>query len=368
MSISSGNYYLIGNPYPSALDADQFILDNINNNSITGVLEFYEDWSTDETHDVATADAGYAYYSLAGGVGSGTLPQNENNSSELGTKTPLRYVPVGEAFWVVGSTSGGGTIEFNNNQRYYERESDGKSIFFKGVSKKLVPLKGEEDKRLKIRIGFETSGVKNRQLLLTIDERASYKIDRGFDAEVSVFQDNDLYWFTENKKLVIQAIDDLSKESVIPVGISLKEKGIIKIKVDTINNPFEGLEVFLRDNLTMDTYDILNGEFEIELEAGEYNDKYSVVFKPKYDYLEIDEVLNNNLSVDFYGDELRVIRISEINILRVSVFNIIGQQIKVWSNNLNEKENILPLNVDVGVYAVVVETDKGSYMKKIIKK
>ncbi|WP_298371326.1 LamG-like jellyroll fold domain-containing protein, partial [uncultured Lutibacter sp.] len=369
LTISNGNYYLIGNPYSSALDADQFIIDNaINNSTITGVLEFYEDWSTDNTHIESTASAGYAYYTLAGGVGSGTLGENVNNPGEYGSKTPTRYVPVGQAFWVVGD--GGGTVEFNNNQREFVTEGiPSESIFFKGAKEKISKSsKAEKDLRLKIRIGFETSGIKNRQLLLTIDERASNKIDKGFDAEVSVFQDNDFYWLTDNKKLVIQAIDYLSKESVIPVGVSLKEKGNIKIKVDTINNAFENMEIYLRNNISNDTYDILNNEFEVELESGEFNNMYSIVFKPKFELSETNEELSNNFRTHIIENELRIIRRSEIKISNISLFNIIGQQILSRSTNIDKTEIILPVNVEVGVYLVVIETEKGSYSKKVIKK
>ena len=366
LPISNGKYYLVGNPYPSALDADQFIIDNaINSNIITGVLEFYEDWSTDRTHIESKASAGYAYYTLAGGVGT-KLAENVNNSGEYGSKTPTRYVPVGQAFWVVGD--GGGMVKFSNNQRFFEKESGTKSTFFKGAKSKKIPIKGEEDTRLKLRLGFETSDVNSRQLLLTIDKRATDKIDKGFDAEVSGFQDNDLYWIIEDKKLIIQALGNLTTESIIPVGISLKEKGIIKIKVDTINNPYEGIEVFLRDNITKETYDILHSEFETELEVGEYNNKYSVVFKPKFELSEIDEELANNLMTHLVDNELRIVRLSDIDILKISLFNTIGQQIKVWSNNLDEKEIVLPLNIDVGMYLVIIETEKGSFSKKVIKK
>ena len=368
LPITNGNDYLVGNPYPSALDADQFILDNLD--STTGGLEFYEDWSDDETHIQSTASAGYAYYNLSGGVGSG-VAVNINNSNESGSKIPSKYVPIGQAFWVVGD--GGGMVKFNNNQRFFVKEDvPSASIFFKGAKSKSNKSNNgigvEPDNRLKLRIGFETSNVKNRQLLLTIDNRATDKIDKGFDARVSTFQDNDLYWLNEGEKLVIQGIGELSRETIVPVGINLKEKGIINIKVDTINNPYEGMEVFIRDNITKDVYDIKNGEFEIELEAGEYNSKYSIVFKPKYDFSEEDEILENNLNVYLNDSDLTITRISEIGISKVTAFNIIGQQIKSWSGIVDKKEIVIPMNVQAGVYVIVVETNKGNYTKKVIKK
>ncbi|GAL68491.1 hypothetical protein JCM19301_134 [Jejuia pallidilutea] len=48
LNISAGNDYLVGNPYPSAIDAEQFILDNgatiAGPGSTTGTLYFWEHW------------------------------------------------------------------------------------------------------------------------------------------------------------------------------------------------------------------------------------------------------------------------------------------------------------------------------------
>src|SRR5690606_26464597 len=59
LPISSGNDYLVGNPYPSALDAHEFILDNIKDGSgraatniINGALYFWDHFAS-STHVLA---------------------------------------------------------------------------------------------------------------------------------------------------------------------------------------------------------------------------------------------------------------------------------------------------------------------------
>ncbi|WP_431243362.1 hypothetical protein ACQ9BO_01440 [Flavobacterium sp. P21] len=92
------NFYLVGNPYPSALSADDFI----NGNSILeGTLYFW-------THNTLAYLGGaykytrddYASYNLSGGVGVGTVapsgigsPDPDNNSTE-----PKGYIAAGQAF------------------------------------------------------------------------------------------------------------------------------------------------------------------------------------------------------------------------------------------------------------------------------
>jgi hypothetical protein len=379
LNLSPANYYLTGNPYPSALDADQFIIDNLD--STTGVLLLYEDWGDDETHVERKASAGYATYTIAGGVGGDQTrikADNINNPGEEGLTFPERYLPVGQAFWVEGSADGG-PIKFNNLQRDFVTENSAESVYFKEskVKKKSnsannivrIPII-TEDTRFKIRLAIETPELLKKQLLLTFDERSSDYLDKGFDGVQSDILENDIYWFNDNNKLKIQAVKDYYKEREVPLGLNLKGNGTIIIKVDSIENPFDGLEIYLRDNLTLETFDILNGAYEIELEAGEYNERYSVVFEPKVEIpIDIEELWEDVLIFINNSDNLLSIRKpEEIVIDKVSLFNVIGQQIRVWNTGLRMNEIDLPINVARGAYLVILESNKGRIFKKVVIK
>jgi len=358
-------YYLVGNPYASALDAEQFIWDNLD--STSGVLYFWEHWGND-SHVLSQYQAGYATYNISGGVAAVNF--NDNTVSLTG-KIPGDYIPVAQGFYVNSYNSSGGNIKFNNNQRIYVTEASSESTFFKSaIGKKEDLVKEVKDKRLKIRVSLETEHIANKQILLTIDERATDGIDKGFDAQPFDLLNNDIYWVVEDEKLVIQALGELFEESEVPIGIITLGTTDLKIKVDTIQNPYPNMEVYIRDNLTMETYDIKNGAFEINLSEGEYNDKYSIVFKPKEEIpVEVEEIFNSlNVFVNENNNFIRIQKPEELIIYEISLFNVIGQQLKTWKTNFNENEINLPVNVAVGVYLVNIRTDMGNKIKKLVIK
>jgi len=367
LPLSLGNWYQIGNPYPSALDAYQFIDDN--EGVITGDIEIWDDWE-DNTHYFNEAHAGYAILNKSDAIPAA----NYNDPGKEGGKTPKRYIGVAQGFGVTGvaPAEDNKKIIFRNAQRSYVTENSGESIFFKSSGKNQHTSSQAKDKRLKIRLGFRAYSNFNRQILLTIDENATDGIDYGYDAVVSSVYPDDLYWVVGADKLLIQAVKDLTKERVVPLGINSKGKGLLEIKIDKIENPYPNMEVYLRDNLTMDTYDIVNGSFEINLEAGEHNDKYSLVFEPKPEItLELEEEIEkvNEELVTYISEDNSLIKIKrpdELIIERISLFNIIGQQLQVWTSIVDSDEIALPINVRTGAYIIIMETNKGKILRKVI--
>jgi len=126
------------------------------------------------------------------------------------------------------------------------------------------------------------------------------------------------------------------------------------------------------------TYDILNDTFEVDLEKGEFNDKYAIVLKYKEEVKEeeieeeTEEVLEDldELMV-FVTDNNATIRIKkpeELVINSISLFNAIGQQIKAWTSNLIYSEMNLQVEVNTGVYMVMLKTNQGDIIKKIVIK
>ena len=85
-------------------------------------------------------------------------------------------------------------------------------------------------------------------------------------------------------------------------------------------------------------------------------------------------VLRNELSVESNDSLFKPLgsdhsNLDGLNIKKISLFNIIGQQLKLWeSSYLEEIEMALPVNVSAGVYFMYIDTDKGNIMKKILIK
>ncbi|WP_395043269.1 choice-of-anchor D domain-containing protein, partial [Flavobacterium sp.] len=172
-AIAANNLNLSGNPYTSSIDATQFILDN--NSSTTGTLYFWEHSPTNNTHNTAGYQGGYATRNATGGV----APVAPTEITGVGTsaKIPGRYIPVGQGFFVKGSPTGG-NIVFNNNQRLFIKEDDvdSNTLFkqntYKNYSTPVVQVYNNsndekpEDEFKKIRLAFKSTDNFYKQALL----------------------------------------------------------------------------------------------------------------------------------------------------------------------------------------------------------
>jgi hypothetical protein len=224
------------------------------------------------------------------------------------------------------------------------------------------------DVRPKFRIGFEAPQIGHRQLLLTIDENTTNGVDWGYDGEMNGVLKDDLFWdLKDTLKYVIQALPDANIDREIPLGIVMGETGLASIKIDTLENVDSSIELFIKDNLTGETYQINDQPFEINLEIGEYLDRFALVFQPRLKTIA-EITLEDGVFIYMNNDisELQVDKIVDTKITKITLFNYLGQQIKTWSTNLTERNLSLPINVATGFYIININTTNGSISKKII--
>ncbi|OYX24782.1 MAG: hypothetical protein B7Z06_08420, partial [Flavobacteriales bacterium 32-35-8] len=300
LTISPGNDYLIGNPYPSALDADEFILDYIQDgagrastNIINGALYFWDHFASN-THTLAEYQGGYATYTLMGGTAAISNDTRIAATGVVGTKVPDRYIPVSQGFFVSsildanlvndGLTSPvvGGQVTFKNSQRIFQTEASGSSFFIKPSNdkSKTTTLKETEiDKREKIRLMFDSPKGYHRQLLVGVDENATNAFDIGYDAPLIESNKEDIFWTFNNKNFIIQAVSNFGNEQVLPLGIKIDKAGITKIKVDALENITEDLNIYLNDNELGIQHDLKNSAYEVYLATGTYLNRFNITFK-----------------------------------------------------------------------------------------
>ncbi|GGG50904.1 ice-binding family protein [Bizionia arctica] len=371
LTVGANNDHLAGNPYPSAIDADKFIDDNglfPGTGSITGTLYFWDHYAGDN-HVLAAYPAGYATYSKSGGVPASSIQNDERiNTSDYTTKgAPKKYIPVAQGFFVVGDADGG-QVQFNNSQRVFVKESSGNSVFMRtNPSESTTTYNSENDLRPKFRIGFDAPKISHRQVLLTLDPNTSDAIDWGYDAEMYEFFDDDMYWVLNDKKYVIQATNEFGFDKEIPIGVRTMDGGLIRIKVDALEHAEDYSTIYIKDRLTGEIHDISNQAFEINLDAGEYHNRFFLVLQPRVLTIEeetlVDEVyitMNNSIS------ELQLKSTVDTDIRNVSLYNNIGQQVKTWNINKTERSISIPLHVASGMYIVIAKTTTGTVNKKII--
>ena len=411
LPISVGQNRLIGNPYPSGIDADEFILDNIKSsetftnaeeektgrnivNVFNGALYFWHHFGEENSHALKDYVGGYATYTLMGGTEAYSTDDLINNttSSLGGGKVPERYIPANQGFFVSAylpsSLSGttttveGGEIIFKNSQRVFERErmtgiNEG-SLFFKNNKKSTIVKAENSDNRSKIRLKFNSPKGYHRQLLVGVDANATNNFDLGYDAPVEGLGGEDMFWSFSGAKFIIQAVNNFNEDQELSLGLVVGESGFVVIKIDTLENVDETVELFIKDNTTLRFHKINDKPFEMNLEAGEYLDRFSLVFKSKKVEIEessVEEYVEGIEStliegVHLYMNnttyELQINRNEEVVISEIQVYNYLGQLISNWEKGFEAVEFSLPFNKATGVYFIQTKTNIGLINKKII--
>ncbi|BCY29695.1 PKD-like domain-containing protein [Flavobacterium okayamense] len=390
LTIGAGQDYLIGNPYPSALDANQFILDNIKDNGgnastniINGALYFWDHFGA-QTHFLSQYIGGYATYTLMGGVVAVSNDPLINNNNATGSKVPKRYIPVAQGFFVkahgdsalttnnpnMTSPITGGTIQLKNSQRSFEKESGSNSIFFKN-SNAVSSMNTVSDQRMKIRFGIETDNGFRRQILLGADSNTTSMFDIGFDAPMIDVQEDDFYWNLNSVPLIIQAIENFNVGQFIPVTVKLTNANSFTITIDELENIDTNTEIYLHDNITAVYYDLRNGAVTLNLGQGEYANRFSITFTNTI--LSEDEVIesledllvyvNNSNNTLHINNNTTNTLISE-----VYLFDILGQLLNKWevkeANQSNLEYNLS--NLSDGTHIIKLVTNNGDLSSKII--
>jgi hypothetical protein len=388
LNIALNQVYLIGNPYPSALDADAFIRDNIKDggnastNIFSGVL-YYWDHFGGQTHYLGQYVGGYATYSLMGGVVAISNDPLINSNGATGTKTPKRFVPVGQGFFIQAildpavlsgsnnpnliSPVTGGTVKFKNSQRAFKIESAANSVFFRN-NNSIVNV--DTDNRQKIRLSFEAPSGLKRQLLIGADVNATNSFDLGYDAPLIDLNNDDMYWNLSNTKLVIQAVSEFNPTQTIPVGIKINTAGNSKIKIDELENIDSSTEIYLFDNVTGLYHDIKNQVFETNLPTGDYPDRFSIKFTSETLNNDDFEEATNGILIFTDSNNFLNIKNNTLNVIAktVHLFNILGQNVATWNVENEEQQNIkIPIEkFQSGTYIVKIQTDSGLLSKKVI--
>lgn len=377
-TIAPNNLNLSGNPYPSALDANTFINDNVG--STTGALYFWEHFDTNNTHNLAGYQGGYAVRNLTGG----TTPVSPAEISGLGSsnRKPNRYIPVGQGFMIYGSNTGGDVV-FNNNQRAFHKENSSNSnIMFRATNETLSVShfdNNEEDEvtsdgYTRIHLGFNSFNNFHRQILIGfMNELATESFDPGYDAPHLDNQQNDMYFVLGNYKLTIQGEGYFDVDRTFPLGVKTYAEGNIQFTIDEVENLDDDIEIFIYDSED-DTYNsIRENIYEVYMPQGEFNNRFYLTFRSQ-DALNTTDVNMHDGIVVTFTNQNQILNIqnnlTDTTVENVSLYNLLGQLITRWNvADENQLQIQLPvIGVSTGPYIVQVQTNTGTISKKIIIK
>ena len=374
-SVNMGEDILLGNPYPSAIDANEFIDDNLAINGpanvMTGTIYFWEHWGGG-THTQSLYQGGYATLTKSGGTRAAVHPEVSNAGGDSGFLTPTRYIAVGQGFFVRGFD--GGTLTFENDQRTFRTEGSGDSQFFRG---KEEPKETERTSQAnansnpRLWINFTTVDGLQRQLLVAFDPNTTEGYDIGYDGELFDNNPSDGYWLLDDgRKLVISTLPELTDATTVAIGITSATAGSGTFEIDMMENIDPSVDIAIYDKVNDVTYDLRAGNAIVSLDAGEAHDRFEVVFGNTSTLNNEEFEVENDFNIVASDDGQTVIIINQqnLNVNSVRIHNILGQEMLRMTESFTDELKSIPFTAQRGIYLVSVETENGQFTKKIMKR
>ena len=366
---------LVGNPYPSAIDAHEFISDN--SSSIQGTIYYWEHYDTNVTHVLEDYEGGYAAYNLSGGNPAVSPPEISGLGTSL--KIPERYIPVGQGFFVQAVTSNG-QVTFENDQRVFVKEAvtgaaNNGSVFMRtGQDTPSVLTDDSPLKRLRIYFRTPEGAVRPLLLAFTPNNEASDDFDFGYDAINTENFPNDMSWQIHDDSYLIQGVGDFDATKMYPLGIFMSTSGSVDIGIDRLENFDSAIDVFVYDAQTNTSVQINESQFSIDLESIDYIDRFFITFQPTTS-LSVSESLDSTPRIMYLNTntEIYINLPSQLNAKSVDLYNMVGQLVRSWQPQDLERianEIRIPTKfISEGMYIVKLTTNDGRIAsKKIIIK
>ena len=344
--ISQNNFSLVGNPYPSALDAEAFITEN--SSEFNGTLYIYN--SSDNTH--VRGDYTGTYSTIVSGVSVGGG----------------RYLPIGQGFFITRETLGTGSVTFSNSQRTITNISDTGS---------LVAKNSRKDKRntdlkttvLKLKLDFNLSETEKRSRTVAIAFRGlTDNYDRGFDAEMWGLQPTDLYLKVNDvdKPFIITGTTSFSDSLEIPLVVQVDQNRDLTFSISEKQNI--DTPVYLLDKLNNVYYSLEGNSKTVNLSSGKYTNRFYLTFKNST--LSVDKnALEERFTIsqDELNNEIIIKNLDAKTIKNIGIYSITGQNVlEINDIDLLKESNIKikNLNIAASIYIIKIKTQQNLISKK----
>ncbi len=372
---------LTGNPYPSALDMADFLMDP-DNNTIDGTAYYWDQNRETNSHYIYDYQGGYGTWVPSGGgdgnPGVYTRPVFEyidgygtsiGGTGEEGDLIQRRYAPIGQGFMVRGAVNG--TAIFKNTMRRHVRQgqdtfSEFRNATGSSLSASTGPALPAEPQYLfpTLRFHVKVNDLYVRDMVMTFSPETTKGADRGWDGKhPSVINDGDAYWLLEDEThpYVIQA-RPFDEFDAIPLGIR-KRNGNATYEVSVAEAHNFTNRMYLYD-VVNNTYQTLstNNRAQINLNgpAGNIENRFYIVFRRNIQDDQIPQrIADMNLGV-FQNNPLSKLQVSNpdmYDIKNASVYDMRGRLV-ITQNNIGNvpRYEFSTQGLSSGVYLVVLTT------------
>ena len=346
------NWNLIGNPYPSAISAHKFILENAVNlmgeePTINGTVYLWRHQSDpDAANDdpfygdfVYNYDAdNYIAYNVTG-TNPPTPPEDFDGN-----------IASGQAFFVLmednPAVPQSATVTFNNSMRYGDPISDGyNNTQFLRLAADSETTEDSVNTIERHRIWLDLIAPNNKAIstLVGYIGGATNGIDRLYDGYEMSATDLKFYSIMDNEKLAIQGRAlPFDTNDIIPLGVNLPQNGTYTIPINTVDGIFENpnQNIYLEDTYTNTIHNMRATPYTFYSESGRFDNRFILRFTT--------ETLSNGdvnyepgVKIIKANESIKVLSQTDI-IQSVTVYDVLGR-IVALQNAINATAYQLPL-------------------------
>jgi len=336
------SHVLLGNPYPSAIDGDEFLDANLD---LDGVLYV---WNSTTVYPGSGAynQADYLAYTKAGFTAPSGIATTFNGMIPSGQGFMAKILPAATS---PTSTVRTASISFTNCMRV----TDNNTMFYKTASQNAVVKD-----RFKVNMTGD-NGVFSQILVAYLPE-ATLGYDRSYDAGRNSVSSAQFYSIFEDdgRRLAINARPPFFNTDVVPVGIAKNGTSsetftfAITDKEGIFNTA--NLPVYLRDKQLNTYHNLNNGAFSFTTTLTTINDRFELVYTTGT-LGTIDSLLP--VTTGSIVDETFTVASTDV-IKDIQVYDLAGRLLQNYASINNAQFNA-PFNHAAGLYIAHVSYESG---------
>lgn len=362
---------LLGNPYPSAIDARQFISDNLS--LITGEVLLWDQFRG-TNHQLAYYEGGYAIITQLATVRAPQYPGLGHLNGGAGPALePTFFIPVSQGFFV--AIENDGDLQFNNGQRIFKQEALGESIFLNapGNSNSTVDRSSYQTTDLPLlRLELIADNGGDREIVIGFSNQFLDAYDKGWDSKnTGVLNETDLYVADQSERYIIAAMNEITDQKVISLGAKGITSNIYKFSVKEFSNFPATRDIWLHDAEMNVYHDLRSGDYIFNFaQDGLDTNRFEIVFELPTTLSTSQEVLENAIVYIDNNSDLLFINGVNAPLQQVALFDISGKLISRFreSEIINSNTGIKTPQLATGIYLVQLQTETATQAFKVVVK
>ena len=320
------NWNLLGNPYPSALDAISTggFLDA--NPALEGFVKVWRHLQAPTN----TIDPFYQNF-----VSNYYAADYENFNRTGLSSAPGEYkIASGQGFMVlmVPGAAGSATVTFNNGMR---NKDFANNQFFRNANTTL------NNEKNRMWLDF-VSPQETSRILIGYVEGATNEKDRMYDAFTDYKPSQNFYSLIQDEPQAIQGKAlPFSNTDLVPLGFKVATAGSFTIAIGTVDGLFanNGQTIYLEDKLLDVVHNLSTNPYTFNASAGIVNNRFVIRYTDRALSTNNFELVANNVAIFSTQNGIKINSLlSEIK--SYAVYNMLGQILST-NDNVNTSEHLI---------------------------